>query len=456
MYRKQDLKFLQDIFDRSSNDIAILYGKRDNGLDGLVTDLCKDKESLYYVASEVSDKLQKELFAGELHEQTRSPIFPEDDYEKLIDSYINNGSGKKKLIVFDDFQHLINTNPTFINFLSNLLFEKIAPGNAMFLLVCDDVNWTERDMVRLIGRKSSEISGVLKLGGYTPTQFREEFPDIPLREIIGIYSVIGGKSSFYDLIGSKTTLHDLLLDILAIWTEPQSDRNMFLPRQVREPLLYNTILACIAKGINKLGDIHEATGVDRAKLSVYIKTLIDNDLIAKAVSAKVGNDANTKKGMYIFKDRLALFYYRFVFPNVSSLRLLGPDRFYKKFVERGINAFIDEYYPAFCMEQIRWLRDNGRLNFKVAQIEEYYDKSGAIDFVIVAVGGSVIACSCTYQAPHMSFKQYEDVKTAVRRNRIPCDNIWLFSAGGFDQKLTMTGTVTPGVNLIEGTEQRLR
>ena len=456
MYRKQDLQFLQDIFDRSSNDIAILYGKRDTGLDGLVADLCKDKESLYYRACDVSDRLQKELFANELHEQTKTPVFPEDDYEKLINSYINNGSGRKKLIVLDDFNRLVNFNPTYINFLSNLLFEKNAPGSVMFLLVCDDVNWTEHDMVRLIGRKSSEISGILKLGGFTPTQFHGAFPDIPLREIIGIYSVIGGKSTYYDLIGSETTLRDLIIDLLSIWIEAGTDRNMFLPEGIREPVLYNTILACIAAGNNKLSDIHEATGVDRAKLSVYLKTLIDNDIVEKAVSAKVGNDSNTKKGMYMFKDRLALFYYRFVFPHVSSLRLIGPERFYRRFVERGINTFIDEFYPFFCMEQVRWLKDNGRLTFKVSSIEKYYDKTGAVDFVVIAAGGSVIACACSYQSPHMSFIRYEQVKATVRRNRINCDNYWMFSAGGFDQKLSMTGSVTPGVNLIEGTDQRLR
>ena len=80
MYRKQDLKFLQDIFDRSSNDIAVLYGSRDVGLSEVVSDLIKDKECLYYRASAVSESLQKELFAQELYDQTKSPILPNDDY----------------------------------------------------------------------------------------------------------------------------------------------------------------------------------------------------------------------------------------------------------------------------------------------------------------------------------------------------------------------------------------
>jgi len=456
MYRKQDLKYLQDIFDRSTNDIALLYGTKDVGMSQLVSDLIKDKECLYYKATAVTDQIQKQLFASQLYDQTRSHILPDEDYGKLISTYINVHNEKKKLVVIDDFTYLIKENPTFINFLANLLFERCKPGMAMFLLVCDDIKWVEHDMVRIIGKKSSEISGVIKLNEYSPSEFYECFPNMPLSELIGIYSITGGRSLYYDEITDDTTVHDLVIKKLSEWDSSDAYPGCFLPKEIREPALYNTILMLLAQGVNKLNDIHNATGIDRAKLSVYIRTLSENDIVEKTVSANVGDPANTKKGSYRIKNRMVLFYYRFVFPHASSLRMNGAERFYKKYIENGIFDYLEESYPLFCMEQIRWLQKEGRLNFKVASIEEYFDKSGAIDFVIVAAGGSAIACSCRYSGPHMSYKTYEDVKTAVRKNKILCDNIWLFSASGFDQKLSMFGNVTPGVKLIDGKDQRLR
>ena len=135
---------------------------------------------------------------------------------------------------------------------------------------------------------------------------------------------------------------------------------------------------------------------------------------------------------------------------------MGPERFYRKYIEHEIMDYMEEYYPVFAMEQVKWLRDHNLLNFRVAAIEEYHDRNRSIDFVIIAAGGSVIACSCRYGPPHMSYRAYEEVKAAVRKNKIPCDNIWLFSASGFDQKLSMFGSVTPGVKLIDGQDQRLR
>ena len=456
MYRKHDLELLQDIFGRSSNDIAILYGSADSSLRSIVSDLCKDKESLYYRASAVTEDIQRQLFASELHEQTKSPVLPNEDFGILISSYVGDSAERKKLIVFDEFEHLIRAYPTMINFFANLLYERCPAGSVMLLLVSDDINWIERDMVRMIGKKSSEISAVLKAREYSPTEFSDCFSDMPLKEQIGIYSVIGGRSSYYDNITKNSDTRSVLTDILAKWADERFDQDSFLPKDIREPAIYNTILVLLARGVNKLNDIHNETGIDRAKLSVYLRTLSDHGIVKKCISADVGTGSNTKKGMYVINDRLTYVYYRFVFPNVSSLHILGPERFYRKFIERGIGSVIEDAYPMICMDHINRLRAESRLSFKVASIEEFHDKNDAIDFVIVAAGGSVIACACRYGGPHMSYKRFEEVKTSVRKNKLSCDNIWMISMSGFDQKLTMTGSVDPALNLIDGNDQRLR
>ena len=455
MYRKQDIKFLQDIYDRDSNDIAVLYGRAENGLAHITADFIKDKECLYYKACAVNDVTQRQLFAQELFEQTKTPYLPNDDYGDLIRSFINSNPGKKKLVVLEDFQYILKENPTCINYLANLLTEKTKSGSAMFLLISDNVRWVETDMVKMIGRKSSEISGVIKLNDYSPAEIYEQFPKMPLSELIGIYSVLGGRSVYYDTITDESVLKSVVIEKLESFMYIDHSANPFLWRDIREPSLYNTILVNLAKGRGKLNDLHGITGVDRAKLAVYLKTLVEYGLVEKIISAQVGN-ANTQKGTYRICPGLASFYYRFVFPHASSLITNGPERFYRRHIEHELYSYIDEMYMFFCMEHIKWLRDNGRLNFKVASVEEYHDRDGAVDFVIVAAGGSVIACSCSYSANHMNSAVYENVKAAVKKNRINCDNIWLFSAGGFDQKLTMLESVSVGLKLIEGKDQRLR
>lgn len=444
MYRRSDLQYLQDIFDRSSNEMAVLYGSVENDLSELVSDFIKDKECLYYRAGDVCYSVQKELFAFELHEQTRSPVFPDDDYEKLISSFTDGHSDKKKLIVFADFQYLVKNDPTLVNFLTDRMFDKSRPGSVMYLLVSDDISWVENDMIRIIGRKSYEIAGVIKLRDHTPREFGALFPKMPVSNVIGIYSIIGGKSRYYNTLSDSSTVRDVIITLLGQYSDPFFDTERYLPRDIREPELYNSILVHLASGNGKLGDIHDATLVDRAKLSVYIRKLTDSGMIHKAGTA-----------FYRISDPFVKFYYRFVYTHMSSLKILGPDRFYRRYIEHELQTFIGEMFPVFCMEQIRWLQSENRLNFKAVSVEEYPDRNGAIDFIIVAAGGSVIACACRYEGPHMSYRTYEEVRSTVRRKKLICDNIWLFSASGFDQKLTMFGSVTPGVKLIDASEHRL-
>ena len=444
MYRKADLQYLQDIFDRSSNEMAVLYGSVENDLPELVSDFIKDKDCLYFRAGDVCDSVERQLLSSELHEQTRSPAFPDDDYEKLISSFTDGQSDRKKLIVFDDFQFLVRNDPTFINFLTHRLFDESRPGTVMYLLVSDDISWVENDMIRLTGRKSYEIAGVIKLKDHTPSEFGALFPKMPVSMIMGIWSVIGGNSRYYSGLTDKSTVRDVVIKLLTEYSDPYFDTGRYLPRDIREPQIYNSILVQLAAGCGKLGDIHSATHVDRAKLSVYLKTLTQSGMTQKAGTA-----------FYRINDPLVKFYYRFVFPHFSSLKVLGAERFYRRFIEHEMQGYIGEIFPVFCMEQIRWLQGENRLNFKAVSVEEYPDRTGAVDFLIVAAGGSVIACACRYEGPHMSYRTYEEVRSTVRKKKLICDNIWLFSASGFDQKLTMFASVTVGVKLIDASEHRL-
>ena len=50
---------------------------------------------------------------------------------------------------------------------------------------------------------------------------------------------------------------------------------------LRELSVYDTILACIAGGCDKLNDLYLKTGFSRAKISVYMKNFAASDIIEK-------------------------------------------------------------------------------------------------------------------------------------------------------------------------------
>ena len=58
----------------------------------------------------------------------------------------------------------------------------------------------------------------------------------------------------------------------------------YISIELRELSVYNTILAALASGNNKLNDLFLKTGFSRAKISVYMKNLMAFDVVEKVVS----------------------------------------------------------------------------------------------------------------------------------------------------------------------------
>lgn len=69
----------------------------------------------------------------------------------------------------------------------------------------------------------------------------------------------------------------------------------YISIELRELSVYNTILAALASGNNKLNDLFLKTGFSRAKISVYMKNLMAFDVVEKVVSFDTGGWENTKR-----------------------------------------------------------------------------------------------------------------------------------------------------------------
>ena len=106
-----------------------------------------------------------------------------------------------------------------------------------------------------------------------------------------------------------------------------------LAEELREPAVYNTILCTMAAGNNKLNDMYHCTGFSRAKISVYLKNLMEIDLVEK-----------TGAGIYRIAKSHIRFYFYFIFPHLSFLESIAPAQFYELFVADAFQEFLRETY----------------------------------------------------------------------------------------------------------------
>ena len=189
-------------------------------------------------------------------------------------------------------------------------------------------------MVSKIGSEAAAISGFLKVRDLSLQQMSSLFSEYAEDDCIQLYAILGGVPGLWNrtnrsMSATDNVIHYMLNKYSALFGEMA---NCML-EELRETAVYNTILAIMATGSNKLNDIYHHTGFSRAKISVYLKNLMEIDLVEKIGA-----------GTYRISKPYVRFYFCYIYPNQSLLEKLSPEQFYKEVVEEAFPGFVREAY----------------------------------------------------------------------------------------------------------------
>ncbi len=187
----------------------------------------------------------------------------------------------------------------------------------------------------------------------------------------------------------------------------------------------------MAGGKLKLNDIYARTGFSRAKISVYIKNLIELDVVEKVFSYDTEGKENTKKGLYRIKDRFLHFWYRFVFPNLSNIENRQAERVYNEKIAPFLDEYLSQYFVTVCQEYFQLMSDYQKLPFEIEQMGEWYGKEGTIDFMGEGKDKSLFVGKCKWDREPMAEQDFMDLLALNKQAGVEPDYYYLFSKSGF-------------------------
>ena len=108
-------------------------------------------------------------------------------------------------------------------------------------------------------------------------------------ECVEVYGIIGGMEEYLNCWdGEKSTKENVCEQILSADGRLFGEAEQYIRMELRELSVYNTILSAIASGHRKLNELYQFTGYSRAKISVYMKHLMELGVIEKVVSFETG------------------------------------------------------------------------------------------------------------------------------------------------------------------------
>ena len=432
--RKAELQYLEQMYRQEGNQLIVLYGRKENGGRELVQEFCKGKKSFYYYAPQVSPQAQRQRMQREIEEHYQVAV-PKDSYDDFF-KRVKSGDGSKLVLVIDEFQHIWKKDAAFLDSILKLKGKKLYPGPVLILLCSSSVFWAEQELPQALGAAAKKIDRVMKLEELRFLDLVRSFPNYSVRESVEAYGVIGGVP---DYIRGWEDGQGVRENICAHILSPQGflygKAEETIRSQLRELSVYNTILETLASGKHKLNDIYQATGFSRAKISVYLKNLMEFDVVEKVYSFETGGWQNAQKGLYQIKDTFINFWFKFVYPYLSDLHWMGPEEFYARHIAGGLEEYLKRYFVNVCMEYLELQELIGKLPLKIHKMGTWMGKKGHIDIIAQNSVRENIICLCNWSEPEMTFEMCQRLFQSMEQAKITANFYYLFSAKGFEEKL---------------------
>ena len=423
--RESELQFLNEYYEREGSQILVVYGHRGVGKTSLIDFFSKDKKSVYYLARSCSAREQCCQWANELKDQGEVfNAFP--DYQAVFQCLTAPAGTGKQVITIDEFHYFVKSDPGFMEELIRYVEDRGTDRPVMVILSTSASSWVENTMVSKIGSNALAISGLLKVREMKFQEIRRIFTGYSLTDSISIYAVLGGMPGLWRGFEQRLSAKEnIIRHMLKKESRLHEELSTYMWAELREPAVYNTLLAAMAKGCNKLNDIYMHTGFSRAKICVYLKNLMELDLVEKVFSFDTKGRTDVQKGFYRISNPYVHFYFRFLFPKQSRLQQMEAEAFYASEIKDEFPRFVEDGYRKICRDRY----DQG-----FASVGEWLGKIGSIDIVACDEDGAVTVAACSY-ARKMTMEDYGRLTACLKKAKIKAKNIHFYCEKGFDKAL---------------------
>ncbi len=441
--RSAELKLLEEQYASNGSNLVILYGRKGMGKTTLITDFLLGKSAAYYYEGmECEDQLQLQLLANRLKKE---PHALHRDYSRLFTDLMYEG-GEKTILVLDEFHYIIKSGTGILEAL-RLLNNK--NHSIMIVLCSSSIRWVENEMLNSLADYAPYITAYMKLKEFSFVDLVKRFPSSSVETCIYINTIMGGIPEYLDLwqedLSVEENIKATILNknsglIHAPW--------QLLKLELREPAVYNTILYYLAQGNRKLNDLHARTGFSRAKISVYLKNLIQLDIVEKLVPLGDKGRENAQKGLYRIKDNLLSFWYRFVFPNLSDLMLGKVDVVFEHSIAPYLDSYMGEYFADVCTEFLKLMNLHNRLPATFSWWDRWYGKNGTIDVLSQSSNKKTLVGCCLWEEGAATVQDYHRLLALAEDAKVKPDYCYLFSKKGFQDELRSLAEGRKDIQLI--------
>ena len=351
--REKELGNLNRLYSSDKFEFAVIYGRRRVGKTAIINEFTKGKPSIFFTGVETNEKQNLENFSKCILEYvTKKPANTSfDSFQTALEFVFDLAEEERIVLVIDEYPYVARASKSLASTLQ-LLIDKYKDTSKLFLILCgSSMSYMEDQVLTykapLYGRRTAQFK-------VQPFEFREAckyFTQLSDEDKALAYGIVGGTPQYLLQLNDKLSIEDNIKNTYlnpasSIYEEPQN----LLKQEVREPAIYNAIIAAIATGYSKMSEISTKVGEDTSVCATYIKNLISLGIVKK--ETPFGEDS-ARKTIYSIEDNMFRFWYRFVPENTSIISRGATDLAYNR-IEPHLSNYMGGVFENIC-KQYLWL-----------------------------------------------------------------------------------------------------
>ena len=413
--REEELRYLDKVYNESGARLIIVYGRRRVGKTELLRHFSLTKAHIFFSADLSTEQDQLAQFSREIFRAAGEPFLKSErfsSWEALLENLITEVSKKIPLIIIDEFPYLCAGNKALPSILQKV-WDSCSPGHRIMLILCGSyLSFMEEEVLGsrspLYGRRTGQIL-------LEPLKFKhyeEIFPSLTREERVYVYAAAGGTPLYFLMFAKALSFEEIIKDaILAKNSFLYAEPRFLLMEELREPSLYFSLLRAIASGKTRLSEIGQEVGIQEPqKVNRYLTTLRELGLVARVTPATEEKPHLSRKSIYVMKDPFFRFWFRYVFPHLSSLEEGDSAYVWDEIIKPDIDNFTSPVFEEICRERLRVLNRENRLPFKARIIGRWWNRTSEIDCLATDGKGSYLLCECKWTARKVDIGIVEALK----------------------------------------------
>jgi uncharacterized protein len=440
--RVSELRALEDLWQRDTAQLYVLYGRRRVGKTELLRAFCRDKRHVYFQAAQVADRDNLRYFVRETGEALGDSVLARAefaDWEAPLARLAQQAREQRLLVVLDEFPYLCAGNRALPSLLQRF-WDTQGSRSQLFLILCgSSVGFMEDEVLAerspLFGRHTAQQQ-LLPLGYRDCAEF---LPHYKPMERLRVYAVLGGMPMYQAQFSDRQPLSENVQEHIL---RPQSllydEPNYLLRTELKDPGKYNSILEAIASGLTKHNEIAQRLGGATNAPSPYLATLESLGLIQRVVSLPDRVRKQRTTGRYFVRDQFLRFWYRFVLPNRSLLEIGKATQIWEQRVAPNLEGYLGLAFEDVCREYVRCYAEERIEVLPEGEVGRFWHQEAEIDVLCRNMDGTHTVGECKWSRRQVG----ESVLDELQRKAAQLPAQWqagpryvLFSRSGFTEAL---------------------